>query len=1669
MEPSSVSTPQKTIPDAPTYSATLEDMEDLTLLISKVSALAHRYGAVRIDPPSSWKRPPMRMRSDSRFFVRMQSLPEAPFVIPPPAYPSTPSRSSKPSRARHISHDNDDETHENDDATTNDVLVSTCDTDKDAPMFDHSSNNNCSLAFIGRTDHPPPKFTNHEARSSEPNAPSHMTPVKSSNDAITPDNIPSSSRASHHPLSSSAAMPPPSEIVNTLTHPVAMLPSAEAVSFETSVPFQTADQQNKPVAQDTSNSTFPTRRSVAPPASTELNKIVKKDADVAASVIFVNTDSMKQEAACRLATSQNGTKSADIKQPKEHDHPLTPQTFDFCSTRVLAETIDTGRAPNPGIITRPLAHATPTAHVLEKGPLAHRSTFINLPLTSSNTLPPTDIIPYSERPDPSEELTNDQSPSNTLIHSTAVPPQILVPPSKGTSQAMDNKVVMSGNYWSATAGPSKETDSLNDPDISPLTNSTVKESTPLKSDKAYLNNSCDSLVASSFAVSKPLNCCSLEAASYSNRNIDGEPLNFKNNSETQNHLKGEYVPFNRSQSLWETVTLPGQTNIPGVNNCTAQSLPLPSGKATPHDGDGSGSRRHTEIVPSQGSPSAHDDISIELKSLPRVPRKHLHSSVDEWRLTNVGHVGRSGRAFARYQGGSKNREIGGRNCQKFCRMARPGADRSIHFLPPVGCPPYRHGSTVDRVISRGESSFNANGQSEIASSNHISGRVGRPENAFELSFRPGPSTDSTNPNRLSVSNCHFDNMANAHTSHSIKFTSSGWMRDEKGNWTSKKYVRSRTFLNRICHSSDRPISHARQKDQGKSASGTDATSFPTSPQTNRVLNADTFVTEGKGHDTSDGFCSINRPDGIRQLFAPAPLERRSTNVCVPSTGVENVCLKDNQSPLSSHFASRNIVASILEGCIYEATNGSTHLDPRRNDAIKFGSKLSHEGWHEAASPKETCASLDGSKVAALQDINDHEIQEVSVRRANRLRDRKSKTKTCEEKIDDARNRHEKCLGKRKVNHFSMALSNQDEGGKLIRPIVFPDSPAPISLSAYKKEASSFFDRMRKKSGFTIHSILKSEREAESDESRTKRVVEVEKEFFKALRCGVNGERLTVSYGVDVESEGAFDCAENMYVEWHGTNPGSKNDSQPKMMDTDFSSEQLQKSRLDLNSTTNSNLNLEEEIVLEEGHEDESDADLMQGDKILRKTQASPRWTSSNVGNVNKTGLLRHLPKMPGINHSMFYIGQLFTRFCWHTEDAYLNSVSYLHDVSEGEKVWYAVPPKDAESFEEYTKVNIFSPEIVESKSDAQCLLMNKTTISNPLDLLDNSIEVYRVIHKVGSFVLTAPRAYHAGFNCGFNVAEAVNFALAPWFPVGREAGRFARSVLRPLCVPWEYLLFHEAKFVCEMYKRGLPSNSVERTRIKNDARVIALELRDLLQRAEQLIHDYSYRSNCRVVMLKDVPLVTKFTELGPQFGHGAGMGCIHCNHTCHFFAGVCGSCEANSNAKCIYHLGVGPRVCRSGGHKMIIVRRHDPVMLLDILETLERLGSIELSVEQKYNRFKKFVRPWETPMRRGSGLRLQINLIEAASRIPPDLKQDGSGATETKGDGKLKRKRSRRDVEGESEAADPGTSRTKRERKLDKKIEDDDDDFALNVPRVRQKHRTREAGNSKSGGVVMIM
>lgn len=86
-----------------------------------------------------------------------------------------------------------------------------------------------------------------------------------------------------------------------------------------------------------------------------------------------------------------------------------------------------------------------------------------------------------------------------------------------------------------------------------------------------------------------------------------------------------------------------------------------------------------------------------------------------------------------------------------------------------------------------------------------------------------------------------------------------------------------------------------------------------------------------------------------------------------------------------------------------------------------------------------------------------------------------------------------------------------------------------------------------------------------------------------------------------------------------------------------------------------------------------------------------------------------------------------------------------------------MPGDCAVAFEQAMKES--APELFEAQPD---LLHQLVTIINPNALTSKDVPVVRTNQYAGEFVVTFPRAYHAGFNHGLNLAEAVNFATADW-------------------------------------------------------------------------------------------------------------------------------------------------------------------------------------------------------------------------------------------------------------------------------------------------------------------
>ncbi len=144
-------------------------------------------------------------------------------------------------------------------------------------------------------------------------------------------------------------------------------------------------------------------------------------------------------------------------------------------------------------------------------------------------------------------------------------------------------------------------------------------------------------------------------------------------------------------------------------------------------------------------------------------------------------------------------------------------------------------------------------------------------------------------------------------------------------------------------------------------------------------------------------------------------------------------------------------------------------------------------------------------------------------------------------------------------------------------------------------------------------------------------------------------------------------------------------------------------------------------------------------------------------------LMEHInTSISGMTVPWIYIGSLLLTFCWHVEDHYTLSINYCHFGAT--KKWYGIPSLQALQFEELMKKS--APDLFQRQPD---LLHQLVTLLSPMTLVDKGIRCVYADQNPNEFVITYPKVYHSGFNCGFNFNEAVNFTIEPWLEFGEQA------------------------------------------------------------------------------------------------------------------------------------------------------------------------------------------------------------------------------------------------------------------------------------------------------------
>ena len=158
----------------------------------------------------------------------------------------------------------------------------------------------------------------------------------------------------------------------------------------------------------------------------------------------------------------------------------------------------------------------------------------------------------------------------------------------------------------------------------------------------------------------------------------------------------------------------------------------------------------------------------------------------------------------------------------------------------------------------------------------------------------------------------------------------------------------------------------------------------------------------------------------------------------------------------------------------------------------------------------------------------------------------------------------------------------------------------------------------------------------------------------------------------------------------------------------------------------------------------------------------PGWHLSRLDTVLQRTLAAVGVHIPGVTSPYLYWGSWRALFAWHTEDYDLYSVNYLHFGAP--KTWYAIAPEHRQRFE--TAALSAAPELFRACPE---FLRHKELLLSPQLLRASGVPFTRITQHPREFVITAPGAYHAGFNHGFNCAESTNFATPAWFPLGAKA------------------------------------------------------------------------------------------------------------------------------------------------------------------------------------------------------------------------------------------------------------------------------------------------------------
>ncbi|XP_058763337.1 lysine-specific demethylase REF6 [Vicia villosa] len=240
-----------------------------------------------------------------------------------------------------------------------------------------------------------------------------------------------------------------------------------------------------------------------------------------------------------------------------------------------------------------------------------------------------------------------------------------------------------------------------------------------------------------------------------------------------------------------------------------------------------------------------------------------------------------------------------------------------------------------------------------------------------------------------------------------------------------------------------------------------------------------------------------------------------------------------------------------------------------------------------------------------------------------------------------------------------------------------------------------------------------------------------------------------------------------------------------------------------------------------------------GDGFL--TVGETGWNMRGVSRANGSLLKFMKEEIPGVTSPMVYVAMLFSWFAWHVEDHDLHSLNYLH--MGASKTWYGVPREAAVAFEDVVRVHGYGGEVNPLVTFA--ILGEKTTVMSPEVFVQAGVPCCRLVQNAGEFVVTFPRAYHTGFNHGFNCGEAANIATPEWLTVAKDAAIRRASINYPPMVSHFQLLYDLGLAMCSRIPGDIsvgPRSSRLKDKKKGVGQTVIKELfaQDVLQNNDLL-------------------------------------------------------------------------------------------------------------------------------------------------------------------------------------------------------------------------------------------